>query len=125
MCLLNLFIIHKRRGAQHSAILYGPIQALVVNGAKPLPIFCLDEKYDQSVYIYLVYYLIFIAQCTLLLRWPDGGIWNGTLGIYPQDSVYGSLAGMPILPGCEPAACLPTYRINNNQGSIRAQVRTP
>ena len=56
-------------------------------------------------------------------RWPDGGIWNGTLGLYPQDpAIYGNLAGRPILPGCEPPVCLPTYYVSNGMGAIHAQV---
>ena len=61
-----------------------------------LPAYCLDE------------------------RWPDGGV-NGS---YPNDmAVYGSLAGKRILPGCEPIACLPTFKVLNGMGSIRIQVR--
>lgn len=66
---------------------------------KALPAWCLDEK------------------------WPDGGFWNGTHGIYPADvAVYGALAGQPVLPGCEPATCKPTYKVSVQAGSIHAQV---
>ncbi|GAX81306.1 hypothetical protein CEUSTIGMA_g8737.t1 [Chlamydomonas eustigma] len=60
-----------------------------------LPAFCMDE------------------------RWPNGG----QSGFYPNDfRVYGSLAGKPILPGCEPVTCLPRYNVSNGEGTIHAQV---
>ena len=57
-------------------------------------------------------------------RWPDGGVWNGSIGLYPSDpTVYGNLAGKPIIPGCEPCSCLPKYYVSNGQGSLHAQVK--
>ncbi len=56
-------------------------------------------------------------------QWSDGGTWNGTIGVYPADElVYGALAGQPVLPGCEPAACKPIYKVAVLTGSIHAQV---
>jgi len=50
--------------------------------------------------------------------WPGGG----TDGKFPDDpALYGSLAGMPVLPGCEPSACLAEYTADNGFGSIHVQ----
>lgn len=44
-------------------------------------------------------------------------------GTYAANAaVYGELAGQPVLPGCEPSACKPLYRVAAGAGSIHVQV---
>lgn len=45
--------------------------------------------------------------------------------VYPNDpTAYGPLlAGQPLLPGCEPMVCKPTYTAELRHGSIHVQVR--
>lgn len=55
-------------------------------------------------------------------QWPSGGVWNGSSYVYPGNSkIYGTLAGMPILPACVPTTCKPTVKASVLQGSVHVQ----
>lgn len=55
-----------------------------------------------------------------LPSWCLDETWPGT---FPDDAqVYGALAGQAVLPGCEPSACKPLYRILAQSGSVHVQV---